>query len=390
VSRLAAFYFAYFLALGAHTPYFALWLDTVGASAGQISVMLGLWYGTRVFAPSLWAHLVARWGFASARWWLRGGCLGTLLACALFLLPLPFAGLLLVMLLFSSLYNAVMPQFEALTLDFLGARRDRYARIRVWGSIGFLLANLGFGAALEYLGYAQLIWLLLPTFALLAWTAWLAPEPAHPSVPVQALAAAPSALPAPTLNAALRRLLWIAFLMQLTHGPLYVYLSLFLSEHGWSAVAIGQFWALGVLAEIGLFYCMPHLLRRFSAIQILAACLLAGGVRWPLLAAFPDSLWVVASTQLLHALTFAAFHAALMPLISKDAHGAALRRVQALLYGLGSGGGGVAGALLAGALWLWVGHAQAFVAAGVISVLTLLLLPGLRRRLHPQLETQHA
>lgn len=374
--RLAAFYFAYFFALGAFSPYFSPWLESGGASAWQISLVMSLWYGTRVFAPSLWAYGLAR--YSTPAHWLRMGCLLTLLSFALFLLPLPFAGLLCVMLLFTSFYNVVMPQFEAITLDYLGEQRGRYARIRLWGSVGFLLANLGYGAVLKLLGYGELIWLMLPAFGLLVLTAWTAPLSSSRELPLVAL---PAGRPIQTrLRPGVRRLVLIAFLMQLTHGPLYIYLSLFLAEHGWNASQIGQFWALGVLAEVLLFFHMPRLLRRYSAVSMLGVCLLAGALRWPLLAAWPDSAMVVASTQLLHAFTFAAFHACLMHLISRDAQGAELQRVQALLYGLGSGGGGVAGALLAGAVWLWIGHAQAFVLAGVVSALTLLLLPALRSR----------
>lgn len=373
MTRLAAFYFAYFFALGAFSPYFAPWLQSIGTTAWQISILMSLWYGTRVFAPPLWAWCLARYGRPA--WWLRLACMVTLLSFALFLLPLPFAGLLLVMLVFTSFYNVVMPQFEAITLDFLGDRRDRYARIRLWGSVGFLLANLGYGLVLQQQGYQALIAAMLPAFALLVLCAWWAPLPVVPAgqrTPSAKAAQAP-------LRPGVRRLLLIAFLMQVCHGPFYIYLSLFLAEHGWDAVRIGQFWALGVLAEVVLFFCMPRLLARFDAVWMLAACLAIGAMRWPLLAVHADSAVVVAATQLLHAFTFAAFHACLMQLISRDTRGDELQRVQALLYGVGSGGGGVVGAWLAGAVWLWVGHMHAFVLAGLISALSLLLVPTLRR-----------
>jgi PPP family 3-phenylpropionic acid transporter len=375
VIRLAAFYFAYFFALGAFSPYFASWLEVGGAAPWQISVVMSLWYGTRMFAPSLWAYGASRYGNPAT--WLRIGCLLTLLSFGLFLLPWSFAALLLVMLLFTSFYNAVMPQFEAITLEHLGDQRMRYPRIRLWGSVGFLLANLGYGAALKAFGYECLIGLLLPAFALLALAAWTAPSSTNRRAVATTTRSGP--IRNAPLSGTVRRLLLIAFLMQVTHGPLYIYLSLFLAEHGWDAAQIGQFWALGVLAEVALFFFMPRVLSRFTPVSMLGVCLAAGAVRWPLLAFYPESAWLVGAAQVLHALTFAAFHVCVMQLISQDTRGAELQRVQALLYGLGSGAGGVLGALLAGAVWRWLGHAEAFVLAGVLSLLGIFLLPALRR-----------
>ncbi|MBK8069433.1 MAG: MFS transporter [Rhodanobacteraceae bacterium] len=58
--RLSAFYFAYLGALGAFAPYFAPYLETRGLSAWQIGVVMSLWYGSRVLAPSLWGLATAR------------------------------------------------------------------------------------------------------------------------------------------------------------------------------------------------------------------------------------------------------------------------------------------------------------------------------------------
>lgn len=373
-SRLAAFYFAYFLALGAFSPYFSPHLESRGLDAQQISLLMGLWYGSRVFAPPLWHAWLRRRGHGGR--WLVAGCALTLAGFSLFLLPLPSVGLALVMLVFASFYNAVMPQFEAVTLEQLGAQRHRYSRVRLWGSIGFLLANLGYGWLLQAVGYASLVLWMLPAYGLLLACA-VANRSAAAAVALRAPDAArteSAAGPAPVLM-----LLWIAGLMQACHAPLYVYLSLFLAEHGWTPAMIGLAWALGVVAEVGMFAIMPQLLSRHDPRWLMAACLAAGGVRWWLTAAHPGDVGVVLALQLLHALTFAAFHASVMAMLSAGRSGAGLARAQAWLYGFASGGGGVVGALLAGWCWQQLGHAATFEAASLLSVLTLLLLPALPR-----------
>lgn len=373
MSRLSGFYFAYFLALGAWSPYFSPWLDAHGLGGQQISLLLGVWYGTRIYAPALWVRGMAWRGSSAA--WLVGGCSFTLLVFATLLLPLSFPLMVVAVALFATTWNAVLPQFEAITLHTLGAQRDRYALVRLWGSVGFLLANLLYGALLDVLGLKALVALMLPALALLVASAvW-----ARPLATRMAAQAAPVPVDDDTRRAT-RRLLWIAVWMQVCHAPFYVYLSLFLTEAGWSATAIGGWWAVGVLAEAMVFTQMPRLLRRITPTTLLAVCLAAGGLRWTLLALWPQSAVVVGLTQALHAATFAMFHASLMQALVVRTPAAQLHAVQARLYAVGTGVGGLMGALLAGVCWTWVGHAATFAAAGVLSMCALALVRGLR---HP-------
>src|SRR5690606_39544955 len=92
VVRLSSFYFTYYAALGAFTPYWAMHLQSRGMGITAISVMMSLWYATRVVAPTAWATIAA----ASPRpiRWLRIGCVLTAATFACFLAPaLPDWGL---------------------------------------------------------------------------------------------------------------------------------------------------------------------------------------------------------------------------------------------------------------------------------------------------------
>jgi len=368
--------------LGAFSPYFGPFLDSRGFNAAQIAILMGLWYGTRIFAPNLWAALIARHGAPIA--WLRWGTVATLIACAGFLPDAGFYAALAVMLVFASLYNALMPQFEAITLAHLGAARQQYGRIRLWGSIGFLLVVLGGGALFREVGYGWLIALLLPLFALTVLAAWQveAPPEAVSSPPTAALAgtAQGSGAFAILKQPAVAALLGVAFLNQIAHGPMYVYLSIYLGDHGHGPATVGTLWALGVLAEIALFWAMPRLLGRFEPVHLLAFALSIGALRWTLMAAAPTSLPLMALAQLGHACTFAVAHAATMQLLARHFEGRHLAFGQAAMYGLSSGIGGVLGALLAGLVWTQVSGAASFATAGAISLVALGLLPWLRPR----------
>jgi PPP family 3-phenylpropionic acid transporter len=379
--RLSAFYFAYLGALGAYAPYFAPYLETRGLSAWQISVVMSLWYATRVLAPSLWGSATAR--AARPILWLRAGALATLTSFALFLLPFDFGALLAVMLVFASAYNAIMPQFEALTLARLGTRRPLYGRIRVWGSVGFVCANLGFGALLQAWGYHWLVAMLLPVFALLVGATWInddAPASAdHPA----AVGFRHHVLPR-LRERPLRAFLLTALAMQLSHGAFYVFLSLHLDRNGYSAQAIGALWAVGVVAEIGMFLLMPRIMRQVSPRTVMAVCFGVGAVRWLVTAMLPHSALAITLAQLGHAFTFAAFHSASIQAISHYFPGRSGVHGQGLLYGFSSGLGGVLGALLAGALWEFGGGQASFLGSAVVSVLGLLLALKVRVPAEPR------
>src|SRR5690606_40939067 len=106
--------------------------------------------GARRFAPRAWAALPGR--RARPGRWSLAGCLLPLLTFAGFLFTRNAWAVLAVMAVFGVFYNAVMPQFEAMTLTALGPRPDLYGRLRVWGSIGFLLVAGSYGALMDRFG----------------------------------------------------------------------------------------------------------------------------------------------------------------------------------------------------------------------------------------------
>ena len=58
--RFSVFYFFYYAALGAYTPYVGRWVDGLGHSGYVVGAMLGLWYGSRIVSPPVWAALSGR------------------------------------------------------------------------------------------------------------------------------------------------------------------------------------------------------------------------------------------------------------------------------------------------------------------------------------------
>lgn len=361
--RLSSFYFMYYAALGAFTPYWSLYLKSRGMEVAAISVLMSLWYATRIVAPSTWTTLASR--SAHPIRWLHLGCVLTLVSFSAFLLPLGFAGLFAVMCAFCFAYNAVMPQFEAITMSHLAVRSDRYGHIRVWGSIGFIVVVALYGWLLDRFGVGNLPWLMLPLFVGLLVSAYSNQyartlEEAHDENHVGFRAR----LKRPQVIA----FFVAAFLAQVSFGPYYTFFSIFLTEHGYSTSMLGVFWTIGVLAEIAVFFFSSHIFRRWDAGKVLMFAMCSAALRWWVTALWPDIVPVMVLAQLTHALNFGAFFAAVMQLLVRFFPGRMNGHGQGVFYGLSSGVGGVVGALAAGQLWHFGGHV-AFLVSGCVALL---------------------
>lgn len=359
--RLSAFYFVYFTITGAFVPYWSLYLQHFGYAPVAIGVLVAVPMATKIVAPFLWGWLADRSGRR-----MQVIRLGALLAA------LSFTGvflghgawwLALVVGAFSFFWNAALPQFEAATLGHLGLADHHYGRIRLWGSIGFVVSVVLLGQAF---GHVSVTW-LVPVMAALLAALWLTSlsVPAPPAVDHRDTVDH-------RMGAVLRRpavlaLFATCLLIQASHGPYYAFFTLYLREHGYSSALTGQLWALGVLAEIVVFLFMPRLLPRFGARRLLIFALFATAVRWLLIAALVDSLPALVFGQTLHAASYGIYHAAAIHLIYRYFPGRLQGRGQALYSSVGFGVGGALGALASGYVWSGVSPAASFVMGAALA-----------------------
>lgn len=351
--RLSNLYLWFFAALGVLMPYWALYLEDQGFRYMEIALLMATLQGTKIIAPNLWGWLGDRTGKRLRL--IRFGALLALLCFAFVLLRPGFWGLLLVMVAFSFFWNAVLPLFEVITLHNLGSDSRRYGRVRLWGSIGFILSVAGFGAALERLPVSSLPWLVLALFMGLFMASWgvndepnTRREPHHG--PITAILRKPEVWSFFVLN----------FMLQASLGSYYAFFSIHLKQIGYGSLSIGSLWALGVIAEVALFLVMHRLLAGFAmrAIMLTAAALTA--LRWLVIAEFSGVLWALLPAQLLHAASYAALHAASIHYIHAHFGTGHQGQGQALYSGLSFGAGGATGAALAGLMVEWEGTALAF------------------------------
>lgn len=357
--KLSGFYFFYFASIGAFIPFWGLYLQGQGLTPAQIGELMAIVLATKIIAPNVWGWIADYSGQRMRV--IRIAALLALLCFSGVLLSSGYAWLAVVMALFSFFWNAALPQFEVTTLNSLGAHTHRYARIRLWGSVGFVVAVMAVGAALEYYDIAYLPWLVV----LLLGALWLT------TLSVREPVAVATAGGAPSLRSTLRdprvlTLLSACFLLQASHGPYYAFFTLYLEQHGYARSLIGQLWGLGVLAEVAVFLIAHRLLARFGAGFLLAVAMLLTTLRWGLLALWPEIFPVLLWVQMLHAVSYGLFHAAAISLIHELFPGRLQGRGQALYTSLGFGLGGALGSLMAGYLWASYGaHSIYFMAAGL-------------------------
>ncbi|HLV77146.1 MAG TPA: MFS transporter [Marinobacter sp.] len=365
--RLSNLYFWFFALLGGLLPYWSLYLEGQGFSYLQIATLMATIQLTKVVAPSVWGWLGDRTG-QRVRLVRLGALTGSLCFLGVFLEP-GFYGLLLVMLAFTFFWNAILPLYEVVTLHTLGRRKDRYGRVRLWGSVGFIGAVALVGALLEWLPLRQLPWLLLPVFAGIAISAFLLPSERGerrarpPRGSLKAIVTHPAVVAFFVMN----------FLLQVSHGAYYTFFSIHLEQHGYGKLSIGLLWSLGVLAEIGLFLVMHRLSRRFTVRQIVIGSLLLTMVRWILIAEATALIPVLVIAQLMHAASYGALHAISVQYIQgffgRHHHG----QGQALYSGLTFGAGGATGAWLSGFLVDGISTSAAFWGGAAAMVLAVLV-----------------
>ncbi len=364
--RLAVWYFWYFAFIGAFLPYFALYLQSIGHSAGRIAVLMSLGQLMRLLAPLLWSWLADSGGRR-----VRIVVTSTAAALASFsvvFLTQDFVGLLIGMAVLHFFWSASLPLVEALTLGHLAANPERYGRIRLWGSIGFILAVLGVGMLLDLAPIQSQLWvawvLLLGTLAsALTLTevkgkAWTVAGPIAPVLRQRKVVF----------------LLAAGLLMTAAHGALYVFYSIHLVAQGYGKTLVGLLWTLGVVAEIAVFLLMPRISVRVSLRRILLACFVLATWRFLVIGWGVASVSALVLAQLLHGASFGAHHAATMAALNRWFEPGQQARAQALYGSVAYGAGGLGGALLAGALWERAGAGITFSAASLLALIGLILV----------------
>lgn len=360
--RLSAYYFFYFAFVGAFSPYFALYLQSLRFSATDIAILMSMMQVMRILAPALWGWLADRLGGRMPI--VRLAALCSLVGFGGFFLTEAWSGVLLAMAVMAFFWSAALPLVEGVTFAHLGANASGYGRVRLWGSVGFIAVVLGLGYLLDHLPERAVLWasaLILGGILACAWSFEDAPGAHHAGGGEEGLR---TVLGRP----AVRFLFAACFLMSAAHGALYVFYSIFLVGAGYDKATVGWMWTLGVVAEIGVFLAMPRILHSVAVRPILVFAFACAVARFLMIGWGVDSLALLIAAQLLHGVTFGAYHSAAIAAVNHWFPGRLQSRGQALYGSVSFGAGGMVGGVLSGLLWQSAGPAWTFTLASTLAL----------------------
>lgn len=387
--RLSAFYWALFLILGIHLPFLPVWLDGRGLSAEDIAIVTAAPLFLRVFVTPTVAVFADRSG--------RHRSLVNLLAWFVLALALlvtqmhSFWGLLLVAVPLTAALSTIMPLTETIAIGGVRAYGLDYGRMRLWGSLSFVVAGFACGSLVDWAGSEAVIGCLLAGLLATVTCAWLLPERARrsdgPTSPSPAPAVRPPA--AESARTVVGKLIgapvFVAFLIaagcvQGAHGMFYSFGALAWQAQGIPTTWIGALWAVAIAGEVYLFAYSGRVVSRFGPVGLMIAAGGASVVRWGLMALSPP-IAALAPLQMLHALTYGASHLGAMHFISRAVPESAQGTAQAL-YATMAMGVFIGGATLtSGVLYARIG-AEAYFAMAAMAAVGLLAALYLRARWH--------
>lgn len=343
--RLSANYFWYFGILGLVVPFLSVFLDARGFTSLEIGEILAVITATKIVAPTLWAQLADKSGKQLTI--VKIGALLSLLSFSLIIWTVSYWPLMFSLAMFSLFWTAILPQLEVMTLNSIRKSAKIYARIRLWGSIGFIIVAMLGGELIERYSAEAFSYIGIAILAGLFFSTLVSQQPR-----IKRLTKVDnSSIKDKVFNSNFLLFFFAGLMLQMSFGPYYVFFALYLKNLAYSGFLIGIFIAIGVVAEIGIFIFAGLFFKSFSLKTLISSSILLTALRWYIVGHYADSDIALALSQLIHALSFGLYHSASIAFIQQHFNTNQQSRGQAIYIGGVYGIGGAVGAYMAGILW---------------------------------------
>jgi PPP family 3-phenylpropionic acid transporter len=350
-SLFSSFYFFYFSIIAIYIIFIPKVLDMVGFSPSDIGIIFASAPLVRFIIPFLFLK-----GLKLGRGIFNSALLLLFVSVLSFYPTLhSFWGLLVANIGLGIGLSLVLPYIEVIALEQIG--KERYGKIRLFGSIGFILVALALVKTLSSPEIA--IFYLVGTVAFTAIFGFIIAHKEHHHNQNNQTDN--------ELNIFLHPWLWIGFLlMQVSFGPFYNFFTIYETDNGISLDMTIYLWSFGVIIEVLMFYFQGPLLRR-NLLHVIQFTAIATALRWFLVYLFPDNLTILFISQSLHALSFALFHtAAISYLFTLYTH---RKLAQQFFFGIAYGLGGFIGAIFSGYIYEFLPEFL-FLFASFVSLMT--------------------
>ncbi|MDP2800512.1 MAG: MFS transporter [Phreatobacter sp.] len=352
-SRLAFFYAALFIGFGLHQPFFPIWLKTKGLADAQIGMVLAGGQLIRLFATPVVTYLADKAGVLSYA--IVICCCATAVAFIGVGLADSFTMILIGVVITGLVWSPLVPLVDAYGLAGVAKRTLDYGRIRVWGSVAFMVTNIVGGLLLTLVAPEWIVWMIWASLIpLVISSVMLVHDRRDRSV-------APSG--PGFFNRRFVLIMIAAALLQASHAVYYAFASIHWKSLGYSGFTVGVLWAVAVLAEIVMFWVATRFTRDWRPTTFLLIGGAGGLLRWLLMALDPP-LWINGPLQILHAAGFGLVHLGTMSYLAArlPAHQRASGQGT---VSVAIGGAMALATLIAGYLYARIG-ASAYLAMGAL------------------------
>lgn len=356
---VSAQYFLYFGVMGVFLPYFNLYCHHIGFSGAQIGMLAALKSLMMVVTPLLWAMLADRYGIRKP---IYLGCLIISTAVwGLFLFTTDFIYMAAITFFYGIFHAPIISFLEAFTMDILGAEKESYGKIRMWGSVAFITISLAVGQLVDLLDVRVVLILIFAGGIIQSAAAFQIPSIKRD------FATSIFKHLQPFLSKRILVFLVCAFLMLVSHGAYYAFFSIHLEKLGFGGAYIGAAWALASISEIVVMMQSDRILRHFNPEKVLVLAFGIAALRWFLMI-FVRAPLVIMALQGLHAFTYGAFHVAsivYIDMLSPEGGKTVGQAVNnAATYGLGL----MIGFFVSGYVYDWRGASAMFLISGMIAL----------------------
>lgn len=357
-------YFTYFFSYGIFLPFWSVWLSGLGLTPETIGMLLGAGLVSRFLGSLLIAPRVSDPSRLISS--LRILALLTLLFALAFWIGHQVAWLMVIIVGFNLFFSPLVPLTDALANTWQKQITMDYGRVRLWGSIAFVIGSALTGKLVSLYDYRMILVMLSIGIASMLIGMLLKPSVQPQGESRHQEAAGLSAWL--TLVRQSWRFLACVCLLQGAHAAYYGFSAIYWQEAGYSASAVGYLWSLGVVAEVVIFALSKKVFRRFSARDLLLLSAACGVIRWTLMGWTTALPWLIVA-QIFHCGTFTVCHLAAMRYIAAR-QGSEVIRLQAVYSAVAMGGSIAVMTVFAGFLYQHLHQ-------GVFWVMALVALPAL-------------
>lgn len=365
--RLSAAYAAYYATIGLEYVYLPFFFARIGLSPADVGILYAGRIATMIVAQPLTTSFADRTGRPYLVLKIAMS-LGFCCASGLFLAhSLPVAALF--MWLQAAMRSVCIPLLDTATLRERGPAK--YGRTRLWGSIGYGLAALGFASAVGSLAYDQAGAFVLPVYVavngLTVLTMYFLREERRVKSAIVDTE--------PLLNRSVVALMISGAFHWAAVETNNVYFSLVVRERGLPPSTPGLGSAIAIVCEVAVFFTFARLTARAPArLWILVGIATSIG-RWAV-TAFAHTPEVLILLQGIHAASYALWWAAMLVVFNEVSNVKRRGALQGIIAATVMGCGGAMGSLINGRVLAHFGGQTTFLVATLFDVIALAVALG--------------